>query len=69
LQKVGPFPALYCGIDRDALVTVARQHQRWTQDQLAKSSSVPGARLRDAEYPTIRLTEDWESRVPPPGER
>jgi predicted metal-dependent hydrolase len=69
LQKVAPFPALYCGIDRDALVTVARQHQRWTQDQLGKGSSVPGARLRDTEYPTIRLTEDWESRVPPPGER
>lgn len=68
LQKIAPFPALYCGIDRDALVTAASQHQSWTREQLNGGSSAAHGRLPESEYPTIRLTEDWTSRIPPSAE-
>lgn len=68
LQKIEPFPLHYLGIDRDALVTAARQHQSWTRDQLQGGASAADRRLPDSSYPTIRLIEDWTSRLPPPAE-
>lgn len=66
LRKLRPFPPLYCGIDRDALVTAARQHQHWTAQQMKTEHRAE--RLRSDEFPRIILVPDWTSRVPA-GER
>ena len=62
LNKLEPFPPRFCGIERDALVRAARQHQRWAAEQLQAGG--PG-QLRSDEYPRIELSDDWPSRAPP----
>jgi predicted metal-dependent hydrolase len=62
LKKLQPFPPLYCGIDRDGLVTAARQHQQWTAQQMKTGQRAE--RLRSDEFPRIVLVPDWTSRLP-----
>lgn len=66
LVKLAPYPSFFCGVDRDALVTAADHHRHTTSLQLGKGG--PGKGATDSgvtDFPRIRLTTDWRSRLPP----
>ena len=66
LAKLAPYPELFCGIDRDALVTAADHHRAWTSLQLEQGASGQDANYSaPSDYPRIRLTNNWRSRLPP----
>ncbi len=67
LRRVEPYPADYCGIDRAPLVDIARRHREWVAAILAALPNDPSAatrRLRDEEFPKIRMVDGWKQRIP-----
>jgi predicted metal-dependent hydrolase len=63
-EKLSDYPPLYLGVERDTLLTAARQHQRWASEQMKRGGDSSTARLDPEEYPRIGLTRDFETRLP-----
>lgn len=61
LRKLQPYPEQFFGVERDGLVTAARQHQQWTSRKLERGEV---SSLSEVRYPRIQLSADWRSRLP-----
>jgi predicted metal-dependent hydrolase len=53
LKRLEPYPAVFCGIDRDAAEKAARRHREW----LSAAGGSPSAPLSADEYPTLLASE------------
>src|SRR5437660_12775303 len=49
LRRLEPYPAAFCGIDRDGVENAARRHRAW----LAASENSPAQPLSPDEYPKL----------------
>lgn len=61
LEKLEPYPERFFGVERDGLVTAAKEHQQWTSRNLERGDV---SSLSEVRYPRIRLSADWQSRLP-----
>jgi uncharacterized protein len=62
LRRLDPFPVVYCGLDRSAAVTAARDHRERTARSV--QSGAPDA-LSESEYPRLSPVPEGIAPIPP----
>ncbi|HEV8661384.1 MAG TPA: DUF309 domain-containing protein [Thermoanaerobaculia bacterium] len=62
LRRLSHFPDPFCGIDRSSVERAARAHRAWAADLVARDAD---ARLRDDEYPKLKLVKSNDAPMPP----
>ena len=55
LARLAPFPAGFCGVDREAVERASRVHQAWAAERLERGDD--SLRLTFAEFPRLELTD------------
>ncbi len=55
LMRLAPFPRRFCGVDRKALESAAREHQAWALDRISHGEE--DRRLAGGDYPKLAIID------------